>query len=83
MATVNAESAFVMLTTQEVHATVPWICRHVWPPIIRSVMAEACVNVEPVGALILNSRDPHVRSAPPALESALNTSMCGKPPSGS
>lgn len=83
MVAANAEYAFVMLTTQEVHATVPWIRQRVWPPIIRSVMAEARVNVEPVGALILNSRDPHVRSAPPALESALNTSKLGKPPSSS
>lgn len=74
MVAANAESAFVMRTTQEVHVTAPWICRHVWPPITRSVTAEAFVNVEPVGALIRNSKDPHVRSAPPALESALNTS---------
>lgn len=79
----NAESAFVTLTTQEVHVTAPWIRRRVWLPIIRSVTAEAYVNVEPVGALIQNSRDPHVRSAPPALESALNTSKRRKPSSAS
>lgn len=83
MAAVYAEPAFVMLTTQEVHVTAPWIRRHVWPPIIKSVTAEAYVNVESVSALILNSRAPRVRSAPPALESALNTSKRREPPSSS
>lgn len=82
-AAANVESAFVTLTTQEVPVTAPWIRQHAWPPITRSVTEEAYVNVEPVGALIQNSRGPHARSAPHALECARSTSKCRKPPSGS